>query len=505
MRTGLTTRQLTAFLARPAFRALEGVARQLGVQLPAQAEPTPGEAEAAETAPSTRASLAPGVSREGVEGPGGGAGSATGGTAPLAPSVPGRDVPSARTGTPVASSSRSPAPVAATADDVRPRTGALEAQAGNAVRPGPAAPAAPAEGAIHFGVTSPTPGWDEGARSAAPLPVTATAPVRSGAPGILPGGAPRQPPAPEDTRAQIPSETVEPAPLMEGASDPALPVAPRGGPEPRRGTRAPGEARHVVRLRSPPYIGIGHEVPGTGVAAPRGTAPARLPASQVPASPPAPAVSETGRAWGPSEAETALTPLPAALHDGAPSATPPVAPREEPAAPAPVRRVVRLLPPATPPGAPRPTASTPADAPHAARPEASAPGATSPSRARPRLTFTSEPPASAPHAEVVAQAPAPQRDAATARLGEQVTRGMTPVWEQAHQLTQPALSVARTSPLPPPPGTPAPPQGAAVRNTFNVNVHVDPGNAQPGLDRRSLEDALVDILRETARRHGLEV
>jgi hypothetical protein len=44
-----------------------------------------------------------------------------------------------------------------------------------------------------------------------------------------------------------------------------------------------------------------------------------------------------------------------------------------------------------------------------------------------------------------------------------------------------------------------------VRNTFNVNVHLDPSGAAPGVDRRALEEALVDILRDTARRHGLEV
>ncbi|MFP2913494.1 hypothetical protein ACLESD_52585, partial [Pyxidicoccus sp. 3LFB2] len=95
--------------------------------------------------------------------------------------------------------------------------------------------------------------------------------------------------------------------------------------------------------------------------------------------------------------------------------------------------------------------------------------------------------------------------AATLRLGEQVTRGMAPVWEKAHQLTHSALTVERSSAPPASSGTPAAGTEAAVRNTFNVNVHVDPEKNQGGLDRRTLEDALVDILRETARRHGLEV
>jgi hypothetical protein len=82
---------------------------------------------------------------------------------------------------------------------------------------------------------------------------------------------------------------------------------------------------------------------------------------------------------------------------------------------------------------------------------------------------------------------------------------MAPVWEQAHQVTHSALTVARASAPPASSGIPAAGTGAAVANTFNVNVHVDPAHGQGGLDRRTLEDALVDILRETARRHGLEV
>ena len=45
----------------------------------------------------------------------------------------------------------------------------------------------------------------------------------------------------------------------------------------------------------------------------------------------------------------------------------------------------------------------------------------------------------------------------------------------------------------------------AVSNTFNVNVHVDPERADAPLDRDALEQALCDILRDAARRNGLEV
>ncbi|QSQ23229.1 hypothetical protein JY651_50540 [Pyxidicoccus parkwayensis] len=75
---------------------------------------------------------------------------------------------------------------------------------------------------------------------------------------------------------------------------------------------------------------------------------------------------------------------------------------------------------------------------------------------------------------------------------------MAPVLEQAHQLTRSALPPQRSE-------SAATPPGEAVRNTFNVNVHLEPSGASSGVDRRALEEALVEILRDTARRHGLEV
>ncbi|WP_223645780.1 hypothetical protein [Corallococcus sp. EGB] len=91
----------------------------------------------------------------------------------------------------------------------------------------------------------------------------------------------------------------------------------------------------------------------------------------------------------------------------------------------------------------------------------------------------------------------PRQQAATGRLTEPLSASLTPVWEQAQRVSQVPLPVERV--------TTSSAQGAAVRNTFNVNVHLASSEAPAGMDRRSLEDALVDILRETARRHGLEV
>ncbi|MBL0692165.1 hypothetical protein [Comamonas sp. JC664] len=77
-----------------------------------------------------------------------------------------------------------------------------------------------------------------------------------------------------------------------------------------------------------------------------------------------------------------------------------------------------------------------------------------------------------------------------AGLADQVSAGVAPVLAQALDLTQAPAAYA---------------PGESVRNTFNVNVHLDPSSAPAGLDRDALEDALIDLLRDTARRHGLEV
>ncbi|WP_342374036.1 hypothetical protein NVS55_21745 [Myxococcus stipitatus] len=84
---------------------------------------------------------------------------------------------------------------------------------------------------------------------------------------------------------------------------------------------------------------------------------------------------------------------------------------------------------------------------------------------------------------------------ATTQLAQQVSQELAPLVTRAEQLTRQTRASEASTPT----------ESAAVRNTFNVNVQVGSDNAATGLDRRTLEDALVDILRETARRHGLEV
>lgn len=527
MRTSLTTGELTAFLARPAFRALEGVARQLGVRLPAATSVAPSETMPAEAASEP---------------------------APVAHGQLATDGTGAGTAAPMSF----------------PRNG-MEA--------GPRTAAPRVERAA---VTSSAPVHEAVAREA---PVAPRAELQGPAPAGVLARAPVPPAATGDAHAPPPSTPRGPAPLTASASGPlagTFPEAPAPKQEaeaPTRGSRAPGAARRVVRLIppagvqreapataapasplaspgappvAPPTMGreapsapqvsvashvgepvrasiasLAPEVPGSVKStvfpparsttplhqeAPSAHPPSLAPASHHEAASPAP-VPPSSLAAAPRHEAASPAPAsppslaPASRHEAAPPAQPlPLAPTPAPAtapeegaapaarAPEPSRRVVRLLSPATP------TDSAPV-------PPGASPRAAPSGQPRARLTFASEAPASpTPTAPAPGpQAPAPQRDAATLRLGEQVTRGMTPVLEQAHQVTHSALTVERASTPPATQNAPASGTGAAVRNTFNVNVHLDPANAQAGLDRRALEDALVDILRETARRHGLEV
>ena len=77
---------------------------------------------------------------------------------------------------------------------------------------------------------------------------------------------------------------------------------------------------------------------------------------------------------------------------------------------------------------------------------------------------------------------------------QRIEHGVTPALEQAHALSLRALSAEQA-------GEAVTPR---VNNTFNVNVAVSDPQARAG-DTRLLEEALVDLLRNAARRQGLEV
>ncbi|MCP3166496.1 hypothetical protein [Myxococcus qinghaiensis] len=176
---------------------------------------------------------------------------------------------------------------------------------------------------------------------------------------------------------------------------------------------------------------------------------------------------------------------------------------------APVLPVLRVLS-ATPAAVHAPTAAS--TTPTAARAPSEAvtttpvvrPIAPSGSRPKARLTFTPPEPV-APSSSPEPERAVPPASLATSQVARQVNQGVTPVLERAQQLTHASLTIDRSSHSTTTPPSADSGANAAVRNTFNVNVQVGTDTATSGMDRRTLEDTLVDILRETARRHGLEV
>ena len=75
---------------------------------------------------------------------------------------------------------------------------------------------------------------------------------------------------------------------------------------------------------------------------------------------------------------------------------------------------------------------------------------------------------------------------------------MEPSFEQAYQLTQTQLEKSHLV-------IQEQPSTSLVRNTFNVTVALNGKQSHEHIDRTALEEALTDILRTSARRHGLEV
>jgi hypothetical protein len=113
-----------------------------------------------------------------------------------------------------------------------------------------------------------------------------------------------------------------------------------------------------------------------------------------------------------------------------------------------------------------------------------------------RLVFDT--PAATTSAPVPVEAPIVPRP--TLVFADRVVQATAPVWNEAHRITHDALTVERADA-----SSAAPPAPNAVNNTFNVNVHVGPDGVSASQDREALEQALCDILRDAARRHGLEV
>lgn len=434
MRASTTTRALSAFLSRPAFRVMDQVARQLGVRLPAASS-------------SVEEATTPSPSSEAV------------------PPAPG---------------ARSPASPASTGASLSSRPAPADTGVGSASAPPPpreavrsSSPVAPAtsgrrEAGKHIVRLLPRSSLPPGA----PGPVMSgeAASVSSSTPGAeVPG------PVTFNTAASLSPPVVGPTPVTSGAAvsfPPSVSRVETAGPTPSFSpVETPGgtpfDPASRVGLQGPPLaeaaqVDVG-ALPSTASSPPSASRPRVR-------SEPGPRVV---RLLSRTEPEATSTSVLRTSHEEVPSAEGP--------------------------------SHLPSDPVRAGRP--SEPEGKGPSRAR--LTFLPGPEPLLPSANGERAALPPPEAASNARpaadtalLAARVTSGMAPVWEQAQQLTQPSLPVGRASPGAS--GMP-PPAGGAVRNTFNVNVHLDPSAPPGGMSRRELEDALVDILREAARRHGLEI
>ncbi len=312
--------------------------------------------------------------------------------------------------------------------------------------------------------------------------------------------APAAPAADMLTPRQAPSGPLAFAPPVGDALPDALhptsaPMSPAAVTRPpARPTSTSPTLRPSPAPASPTSAGF-DRARASGPAAP-GSAPAaaRAEVSDTPTSPTPPAAAPF-----PESAALRAAPAPSTVrlvHAGSPANPVPAGPARGTntnTAPA------NLAPPATrvPDGPPPQTALAPPGAMHA-------PSAPRQWRLRPSPpTDTATPlplPAAAPtppplHHAGGATASLIPRDPALPR----VMQAMAPVFEKAWRLTDAALPADRSEP---PPATPEAPR---VANHFHVNVALGEAAGSASRDRSLLEEALTALLRDAARRQGLDV
>ncbi|TSC34244.1 hypothetical protein [Corallococcus sp. Z5C101001] len=489
MRKTFTTAQLTAFLSRPALLALEGVARQLGVKLPPEPEARREERSEPSVAVDGAANASPAGAPRGIDGRTQGAPEVARAEArPVMASTPapGAEARAPFVETPGASLVQARAPGSPSASPDGANAPTSEGPRAQRTASMPASPGASGPRTVRV-VRPASPGGDANPLPpVAPLAAVSTALPSEGsasAPARDAGAAASSPTSDRRVIRLLPSKPASPPSMPEhpeATRDATSAVPPRT--DAHSGTPAVAAPRRRLTF-SPEGGSTTDAAPGPG-SPPQATTGLGAPL-EVTASPgrAAPAVGASTAEGTPSVGLTqpalrASTPVTAASARSVPPpshATPPSfdLPRRESSAPT-VERA--HLEPRT--GAP------------AFAPGSSDTPSLDVSRPEPRASAPSE---IAPGVERAT----PRPQAPLGHFTEKVSAGLTPVWEQAQGATHAALPVERV--------TTSSAQGAAVRNTFNVNVHLDASEAPAGMDRRSLEDALVDILRETARRHGLEV
>ncbi|HRF10616.1 MAG: hypothetical protein AW09_003832 [Candidatus Accumulibacter phosphatis] len=113
---------------------------------------------------------------------------------------------------------------------------------------------------------------------------------------------------------------------------------------------------------------------------------------------------------------------------------------------------------------------------------------------RPRQALAPEPSFATAEA---AKPPGPGNHLQTA--ARRLAGAVEPSLEQAYRLTQARLDTSATS------ASERIESPSLVRNTFNVTVALRADDASVSLDPTALADALTEVLRSSARRHGLEI
>lgn len=275
---------------------------------------------------------------------------------------------------------------------------------------------------------------------------------------------------------------LRPAATLPAAAIPASPLPAHLGQTPSPPALAPGAGSDAPR--SPPDAPrFVHRPPVAGLF--RLTPAGRAPSAQAEfcaAPPPGPVASPADFPAAPPARSVAAPFPPSAAPQ--PSSTPQPSSAARPALPG--SPAVRPGGPAVgapaPPPAPRSWRVRPAPSPAAARDERAPPVAAAPARPAVR-----------------------SRNPALSR----VMQAMDPVFEQAWQLTDAALAPAQEGPdsaLPPGAAPADAPDTPRVTNHFHVSVALS-GDADggPGREPQQFEDALVALLRDAARRQGLDV
>ncbi len=344
-----------------------------------------------------------------------------------------------------------------------------------------------------------------------PLTSGAAAPTSAPGPQLRPGGTGlvgAHTPAPAAPAHPSPAYRADAAPLAPPGPHPGLTpnqAAPAGpSPAPRRWRRLPMPVlppgtHDSYDFRPLPLVHAPEP-------APLAEAPIRPAAPRVMAAPIAPPAPQAIDIPAPSPAPGPMpAPVSSAVAGQAPAA---------PSSPAPRPDVPQAQEPGTPVAAPEMPGA----------PQASNLSAPAPLRlqARPRplntlnaptIASPSTPQTPAPTAQSPSTPWSTPTPASAARLGA-VDRALTPVLDQAWQMSHQALlaeespdtsSSAPGAPASPAPDSLVPPGGPRINNHFHVNVAVDGRGANGSADDPLFEERLVGLLRDAARRQGLDV